>query len=335
VPVLEANHEQRLQKLLALAEASVEARPGFLSALGWVSSDTLRSMGAILLASANPFARYAGIVGCSMHGLDPGRILSNALKSPEPFIRARAFRAAGELGRVDLLVACTAGVRDTDESCRFWAAWAGVRLGNRATALEALTNMYRRPNAFNARADLILLSLELPRAHALLSEVAREPKRLRHLIAGAGLVGDSIYVPWLIEQMEQEQYARLAGEAFTLITGADLKALDLEGEAPDEVSAEPNDDAEDILVDLDPDDGLPWPHQEKVSKWWGENKARFATGVRWFMGEPLSADLCLTVLRKGYQRQRRIAALHRALQNPNTVLFDCRAPASEQRRALG
>jgi uncharacterized protein (TIGR02270 family) len=183
--------------------------------------------------------------------------------------------------------------------------------------------------------DLVLLSLDLPRAHALLSEIAREPRRLRQLIAGAGLVGDSIYVPWLIEQMSQEPFARLAGEAFTLITGADLEALNLEGETPDEVSAEPNDDPEDILVDMDPDDGLPWPSPEKVAGWWDENKARFATGVRWFMGEPLSAESCLTVLRKGYQRQRRIAALHRALQNPNTVLFDCRAPASHQRRALG
>jgi uncharacterized protein (TIGR02270 family) len=210
-----------------------------------------------------------------------------------------------------------------------------VRLGNRATALEALTDMYRTPDFKGGRAELVLLSLELPRAHALLSEIARDPKRVRELIEGAGLVGDSIYVPWLIEQMSLEPFARVAGEAFTLITGADLEALDLEGEPPEEISGAPDDDAESLLVDMDRDEGLPWPDPAKVLQWWNDNKARFATGVRWFMGEPLNADSCLNVLKKGYQRQRRTAALHRALQNPNTVMFECRGPAARQRRALG
>lgn len=340
VPVIQARNEKRLQTLLALAEASADARAGFLSALGWASADDLRQVGSLLLSSANPFSRYAGIVGCSMHGLDPGLILSNALKSPEPLLRARAYRAAGELGREDLLGACTAGVQDADEASRSWAAWSAVRLGNRETALDALMDMYRaagkKPeNRSAVRADLVLLALDLPRAHALLSEIARDPSRQRHLIAGAGLVGDSIYIPWLIEQMAHEPVARLAGEAFTLIAGADLEALDLEKDAPDEVDSEPNDDAESVLVDMDPDDGLPWPDAAKVAQWWAANKARFASGVRTLIGEPLSADSCLRVLRLGYQRQRRLAALHRALQNPSGPIFECRAPASQQLRALG
>jgi uncharacterized protein (TIGR02270 family) len=180
----------------------------------------------------------------------------------------------------------------------------------------------------------VLLALELPRAHSLLSEVARDSSRIRQLITGAGLVGDSIYIPWLLEQMAVEPVARLAGEAFTIITGADLEALDLESDPPEVVSGEPNDDAEDLLVDMDPDDGLPWPDVEKVQRWWMENRARFATGVRTFMGEPLSTESCQKVLRTGYQRQRRIAALHLSLQNPNSIMFECRAPASRQLRRL-
>jgi len=339
VPVIQAHNEKRLQTLLALAEASADARTGLLSALGWASADDLRQIGSLLLSSANPFSRYAGIVGCSMHGLDPGLVLSNALKSPEPLLRARAYRAAGELGRADLLGACTAGVQDADEASRSWAAWSAVRLGNRETALDALMDMYRAgkepPNRSAARADLALLALDLPRAHALLSKIARDPSRQRHLIAGAGLVGDSIYIPWLIEQMAHEPSARLAGEAFTLITGADLEALDLEKDAPEEVDGEPNDDAESVLVDMDPDDGLPWPDAAKVALWWAENKGRFASGVRTLIGEPLSADSCLRVLKLGYQRQRRLAALHRALQSPIGPIFECRARASQQFRALG
>jgi uncharacterized protein (TIGR02270 family) len=323
VIAIESDNDQRLQALLELAESSPRARPGFLGALCWVSTDLMRQVGSVLLSSANPFWRHAGIVGCAMHGLDPGLILSNAVKSPEAPLRARALRAAGELGRRDLINACTAAARDGDATCRFWGAWSSVRLGCRGVALDLLLDMYRTPGFFAERdATLALLAMELPRAHATLSDISRDPGHVRMLIEGAGLVGDSVYVPWLIEQMAQEPFSRVAGEAFTLITGADLQALQL--------ARHP----EDFSLEAGADEGLPWPDPEKVSVWWRDNRASFTSGVRMFMGAPLSAESCLNVLKEGYQRQRRTAALHRALQNPIGPLFECRAPASQQRRRL-
>ena len=48
------------------------------------------------------------------------------------------------------------------------------------------------------------------------------------VVSAVGLLGDPVSLPWLIQQMRDMPHARVAGEAFSLITGADLALLDLE-----------------------------------------------------------------------------------------------------------
>ena len=55
----------------------------------------------------------------------------------------------------------------------------------------------------------------------------------------ADIDGDPAHVPWLIDQMHQEKLARIAGEAFSMITGVDIDLLDLDGEALVRWLAEP------------------------------------------------------------------------------------------------
>src|SRR3989442_5588401 len=52
---IEDKHQQRLDRLLALAEASPDARAGLLSAFGWLEREQLLSVVAALLASPDPF----------------------------------------------------------------------------------------------------------------------------------------------------------------------------------------------------------------------------------------------------------------------------------------
>jgi uncharacterized protein (TIGR02270 family) len=141
-------------------------------------------------------------------------------------------------------------------------------------------------------------------------------------------------VPWLIKQMEDPKLARLAGESFSFITALDLAYGDFEAPAPEGFEAGPTDNPEDENVEIDPDDGLPWPDPAKIQKWWDANKHRFQPGVRYFMGEPVNIENCKRVLRDGYQRQRRAAALYLSLLQPGTPLFNTSAPAWRQKRLL-
>ena len=171
-------------------------------------------------------------------------------------------------------------------------------------------------------------------AHTVLQSLERGPKELRWLIAGSGIAGDPAYVPWLINHMSNDLAPRVAGEAFSLITGADLALLDLERKPPEKVESGPNDDPTDPNVDMDDDDGLPWPDAQKIEAWWTANGSRFQKGTRFFIGAPVTREHCIDVLKNGYQRQRILAAHYLCLLDPGTPLFNTSAPAWRQQRLL-
>ncbi len=60
------------------------------------------------LQSESPFLRRLGIAACAVHRVDPGAVLAEAIEDPDAALRARALKAAGELGRADLLEALRA-----------------------------------------------------------------------------------------------------------------------------------------------------------------------------------------------------------------------------------
>jgi uncharacterized protein (TIGR02270 family) len=158
---------------------------------------------------------------------------------------------------------------------------------------------------------------------------------VRILIEGIGIAGDPAHVPWLIEHMVDKKTARVAGEAFSLMTGLDLAYQDLEIKPPEGGSGDgPNDDPADANVDLEADDGLPWPDPAKISRWWNTNGARFEPGRRSFMGSALTREQALRVLKEGFQRQRILAAHYLCLLEPGTPLLEWRAPARRQQQAL-
>lgn len=326
--------ERRLDKLFALVGAVPKAKPSLISAFGWVSAPYLEGTVATLLASMEPFRRQTGITACVMHRVDPGVALTQSLTHPEPSLRARILRAAGELGRRDLLASCLDVLEDEDAGARFWAAWSAVLLGNREKALKVLESFVLLPNAYRERAlRLLLKALDLPSAQQLLKTVAQDANK-RLVIQGAGIAGDPYYIPWLIKQMEDLKLTRVAGESFSFITGLDLAYLDLELKTPEGVEFGPNDNPEDDNVAMDEDDSLPWPDPVKIQMWWDANKSRFTNGVHYFMGERVTREHCIHVLKEGYQRQRIAAAEYLCLLEPGTQLFPTSAPAWRQQRWL-
>ena len=320
-----------LSKLLALAEAMPEAQPGLISAFGWASAQFLQGTIKSLLASDNAFQRQIGIAACAMHQVDPGVALVAAVVDSDASLRARALRVAGETGRRDLLPLCIKALGDKDAACQFWAAYATALLGEQGKAMEVLQNFVARPGPFQFRAlQLLLKFIAVPQANELLKGLARDPANIRLLIQGAGIAGDPYYVPWLIKQMADLKLTRLAGEAFTFITGLDLAYLDLDRKPPDNFESGPNDDPDDPDVSMDEDDSLPWPDPVKIQAWWDTHKSRFTDGTRYFMGAPVTRAHCIQVLKDGYQRQRIAAALYLCLLQPGTKLFPTKAPAWRQ-----
>ncbi|MBS0172637.1 MAG: TIGR02270 family protein [Nitrospira sp.] len=324
-----------LDKVLAIAVVLPNLLTGLVSALGWVSAPDLKGIVGGLLASSDLFKQRIGVTACALHRVDPGAVLAGLIESAEPTLRARALRCAGEVGRVDLLPALVSAIKDEDPECRFRAAQSAVLLGDRGAALALLRQTTFQPGPFRLPAlALALFASDAASASELVKQVASQREDVRLLIRAVGFAADTARIPWLIGLMADNKLARVVGESFSFITGADLAWLDLERKPPEDFESGPNDNPEDEDVSMDEDDGLPWPDQAKVQAWWAANSHRFEPGVRYFMGAPPTWEHCLQVLKDGYQRQRIAAAHYLCLLRPGTPLFNCAAPAWRQKRLL-
>jgi uncharacterized protein (TIGR02270 family) len=334
---LMSDEVSRMQPVLEVARTTPELSRGMIAALAFLPTERVALRVSQLCASQDPDRRRIGIAASACQRLDAGRPLVAALESDNPSLRARALRAVGELGRIDLLPAARAGIKDADDSTRLWAAWSCGLLGDKGTA-EVLRGLVRLDFPGHAIAlDMCLRLLDPPDASRWREELVKDPAAARLAIQAAGVIGDPAPVPWLIDQMADDVVARVAGESFTFITGADLALANLEKKPPETVEAGPNDNPLDENVALDPDENLPWPDPELIRAWWSKNSSRFAIGVHHLLGKPLNSESLNVVLRTGRQRQRAAAALELALSSKGRPhpLFETRAPARRQRQLLG
>lgn len=357
-----------LTRMVQLAAAVPEVQSGFLSAMGWVSAEDLQGTVRALLGSKDPCHRAWGLAACAMHRVDPGALLTHAVQDADLAVRVRAWRVAGQLGRRDLAdaarqaIAAPAPTQAVDEHATViidpkrssTTDQSQGPLAVRGAAAWALT-LWGEGNNDPVRQSLIALQderdLPCPDAHrlailgapvqwgrdqirALAAQAESSPCHKRRMMRLAGWVGDPQIIPWLIQQMAHGEWTRLAGESFSMITGADLVQLQLSRTPPDGAELGPNDDPEDQNVALDEDEDLPWPDQAKVQAWWQANAHHFVPGQRYFVGELPSIRLCMQALRAQGQRQRIIAAEHLCLLRPGGKLFPVAAPAWRQSRWL-
>jgi uncharacterized protein (TIGR02270 family) len=319
--------------------ASVETGQSSLSeaigALCWFDSGSAAAVISRWVRSSEPGHRAVAIAATGARRFDPDAALAGIVADPLPAVRARARRTAGQLGRADLMAQLRPGLVDEDPECRFWSAWAAARMGAGDEALRVLADIaWNNLTRADRALDLLLRRLDVPQANAWLREFAKIPGRQRAAIRATGVIGDPLYIPWLIERMNTLETARLAGEAFSMITGLDLSYRDLDRRPPQDFESGPNDDPADENVALDEDEHLPWPDPEKIGQWWVANRSRFDVGTPYFLGTPKPQADWLEALSNAFQRQRHAAALELAIRQPDKAMFEVRARGRLQRQLI-
>ena len=335
VLALEGQSNERITQVYDAVEEVPETINGLVSAFGWVEAQNLQGKVNKLLISENPLMRYIGLSACAIHRVDPGKFLEQAVWDDNFQLRARALKAVGELGRVDLKEAILKQLNHDDDNICFWAAWSAVLVGDRGLALKSLRQKIESNSKFCYEAmQLALPILDSQSANQTLKLLLDKDETLRHGIIGAGFTGDPTYIPWLIQKMEKPDLARVAGEAFSYICGVDLAYQDMEAELPDGELGGPTENPEDENVAMEPDEDLPYPNPILVQQWWQKNKQLFKPGVRYFYGKPSNMAQCESLLRNNTQRLRLGAALSLALSQPEHALFEVRAKGKRQQKLL-
>lgn len=192
-------------------------RRGRTGLSGAVARTDAARLGALVtrwLGSADAGLRWLGLAALSHHRADAGGALAIHLGDPDPPVRARAARLAGEVGRQDLLPRLAELEGDPD--CGMEAGLARLRLGAR-DGMEALEADIRAapeaPEACRAL-DTALLANGGQAARDILSRLMKTPETHALALSRTGVTGDRTILDWLLREMEDPDRAVEAGFAF-------------------------------------------------------------------------------------------------------------------------
>jgi uncharacterized protein (TIGR02270 family) len=336
VLAFESGVPERVQQVIEVGTATPEAARGLISALGWLpypqASQTIKT----LLAAESTAGLRAGLAAMSAHRKNPGPpALQKAFASDDPLLKARALRAVGEVGLINFQITALATTKAKDPACRFWAAWSRALLSVQRNTVISLQDIAEAGGTFAEHAaEMAMRRLPSSEARAWLRRLVKELRQMRIAVVAAGAFADPEIIPFLIEQMKVPKLARVAGESFSLITGANIAYDKLEGAKPEGFEAGPTENPEDENVEMDPDENLPWPDPALIQKWWNARQGNFARGTRYLLGQPITPESLREALKTGFQRQRAAAALELAILKPGRPLFEVRAPAWRQQAML-
>ena len=314
---------QAIRDVMAIALSDAALLDATVEALAWQPLEALEETLSVLSRSARPEYRRMALAVYAAHRSDPGIRVERAADDSDSALRACALRAIGELGRLDLAEPLRRGLSDPELPCRIWASWSLALLGEPHAPQILFEQAGRDPQLSRVATEMAMRTAEPAWGRQLIRELCADDDTLRLAVVAAGSFGDASVVPWLLELTARPEVARPAAEAFAMLTGAELELAALKRDAPQDAPPSHVEDEE-----------LRWPNPDGLRRWWSAERARFQSGVLYIAGQPVSVGGALHVLRRGYQRQRRGAAIALAHLRRGEVLVSTVERADWQRLRL-
>lgn len=134
---------------------------------------------------------------------------------------------------------------------------------------------------------------------------------------------------------ETPSVARLAGEAFSAISGLRLEGVHALAEPTPEDALPPLEEEDwDVDLGLRAADALPLPAPEPISHWWSAAREDFTPTTRYLNGKPVTGAALLEALEQGPMRRRPVHALELMLRTRGAHGVQVRAFSQRQRKAL-
>ena len=203
VLAFEAKVPERMDAVLAAVVKSPELQSALCSALGWIDFALIADAANKMLGSDLAFLKRIALSAYAIHRQDPGPVLAKHILHDDPGVRSRALKAAGELGRLDLLPLALECLGDGDDKCRFYAAWSATLLGD-AAGLDILKTFVQDRSVYATRAcDLVVRKMNPADALGWLNALARQEETITAAIQACGALGDPQAVEWLIGMMHK------------------------------------------------------------------------------------------------------------------------------------
>ncbi len=283
---------------------------------------------APLLANGPPPAQAAALEVLALRRHDPGAHLAPLLRADDPALRKAALRLARHVPARVHPQALEQALRAEDPEERALAIAAGLVLGSRA-AWEACAAAVRDGGPGWAFPALVWALSGEPDLAPLLAGLEDDARRAGAIFA-LGFTGRVAAVDAVLPWLDDEELAKLAGEAISGITGLVLE---------DELAAAPkrwDPDAEEDEEEepSGPEADLPAPAPAAVRAWWEGARPRLDPAARYLGGKPWSAEALLAALRDGPMRRREALALDLAVRTRGAAQLETTGLARAQWEAV-
>ena len=266
----------------------------------------------------------------------PAELLAESFLHEEPQARMAALRASPPLHEATARRLLPRLLESGHPGIRAAAMEAGLASGARV-AWEACRQAVCACNAHTPHAMVLLALFGTDADTALLVDMLETPEMRPHALWALGFSGRLVAMEACLALLEAPLAARLAGEAFSAMTGLQLEGLYAlpAGESP-EGAPLPPELQEDLDADLvpKPEDDLPWPCIGAVRYWWKEARPRFHAERRYLNGQPLEGPVLLEALTHGPMRRRHVLARVLAIRSKGQHRIPTRAFTPRQGTAL-
>lgn len=290
-----------------------------------------------LAAEGRPPIRAAALDVLTFHQLEAGGPLSGFLDSDDPLFLSAGLRASGLPAARTAPEQIVRAMDHVDPGVRDAALDAGLMRGL-AEAMNRCRDLAAAGNPGCGHALLLLALVGDAGDHRLVEGCLELPALRDEALFALGYTGTHESATRCLDAMDtdDEKQARLAGEAFCLITGLDLEAEGLVVPERRSLTDTDKDEEEDLedLSSLPPESFLPSPDATGVRAWWRKGRQEIEPEVRYLVGKPVDQMWLLEAMRVLPMRQRRPLALEVSLRWQRNTILRAGAWTAWQRRQL-
>ncbi len=319
----------KIQQAVEVGLSSETVVKGVISALGWLPGKVVHNWIKKFFTSKDLNHKYLAIAACSVRRENPEEYLNRILEREDCqqhlSLYARSLRLVGELRRLDLMPYLEAALKSENDNIRFWAIWSSILLGKHELVKQLEPFVFNSGQYQTRALEIAFRVLPVEQGRSWISALAKSEGQERNVVKATGILGDPQAVNWLIAKMKDESLAKLAGEAFSLITGIDLEQHQLIDERDSKQQIDSDEDMDDESVDLDQDGNLPWPDHEKVKNLWMNHGRNFIAGKRYCLGKTLSNEHLKSRLSESHQRHRQAICLELSLIDSGISMLNYKA----------
>ena len=326
----------RLQEVLqALHRMSPQALLGAQRALQLHGSPAIDAQLLPLAIGGVPGVQIVALETLDFRGCNASEAVLAASASRKPDLLVAAVRAARNSPTpssirfvCDALGSSVVAVRDaaieTGLVCGLPDAWLACK--NSLATGKASATVLLLAGLGGDPADL----------DALLAAI-RSPETRADALWAVGFSGRVAAAEASIELMSTDDLtvARLAGEAFSAITGLRLEGPLCAPPPPEPEEPIPLEQEDlDACLEWAPEHELPLPQAEQIKTWWSKNRSRFVPTIRCLDGAPFGVKSIGERLENGPMRRRHVLALELEIRTRGALRIQSKRWLREQKFSL-